>query len=136
MDHGFSPRLNVELSRYQSLYGEHPPTDKTLPLQQLGEEHTPWLANTSHLSPLLAAYDEQLAEKSSLLREAQGRVCELERLSGSLEDQNARLEEEILSRPHRDEWDRSRHAVDTQKQEIEVISKELHSAKQELLQVC
>ena len=62
-------------------------------------------------------------------------MSELERVAESLEDQNARLEREVQSRPHSDEWERSRQLVEGQKQEIDVISRELHAAKQELLQV-
>ncbi|KAI6657975.1 Centrosomal protein of 89 kDa isoform X1 [Oopsacas minuta] len=108
-------RLNVELSRYQSLYGENPLIDRALPLQQLGADNTPWLSNTSYLSPLLTAYDEQLSENNTLLRELQAR--------------------ELTSRPLSDELDRNKKQLQLLKEENVVISGDLHATKQELFQL-
>ena len=128
-------RLNVELSRYQSLYGDGPLSDTSLPLQQLGADNTPWLSNTSYLSPLLTAYDEQLSEKSTLLRELQGSVTELQGINDALEGKNDELCREIATRPLAGEMDRSKQQLQLLKEENVVIIGDLHSTKQELFQV-
>ena len=129
-------RLNVELSRYQSLYGEHPLVASNLPLQQLGSDNAPWLSNTSYLSPLLAAYDEQLNEKNTLLRELQTSVTELQSLADSLESRNSELEREVTSRPLPDQLERSRQQLQLLKEENTILSRDLHTSQQDLMQVC
>ena len=128
-------RLNVELSRYQSLYGDSPLSDTPLPLQQLGADNTPWLSNTSYLSPLLTAYDEQLSEKNTLLRELQGTVTELQSINDALEGKNDELCRELAKRPLADDMDKSKQQLQLLKEENVVISGDLHSTKQELFQV-
>ncbi|XP_045545734.1 centrosomal protein of 89 kDa isoform X1 [Salmo salar] len=89
-------RLNVELSRYQTRFRplgkEESSRTHGLPLKGSAP---PWLLDMKYLSPLLLAYEDQLAEKDALLQASEE---ELRRFRGRVEEvvqENQKLHQDL-----------------------------------------
>uniref|UniRef100_A0A673XWY6 Centrosomal protein 89 n=1 Tax=Salmo trutta TaxID=8032 RepID=A0A673XWY6_SALTR len=89
-------RLNVELSRYQTRFRplgkEESSRTHGLPLKGSAP---PWLLDIKYLSPLLLAYEDQLAEKDALLQASEE---ELRRFRGRVEEvvqENQKLHQDL-----------------------------------------
>ncbi|XP_072527407.1 centrosomal protein of 89 kDa isoform X2 [Salminus brasiliensis] len=92
-------RLNVELSRYQArfrpLTKDECSRNCGLPLKGPAP---PWLLNMKYLSPLLLAYEDQLAERDKLLKSCEEEVKRLRVRSEEVIQENERLHADLSKR--------------------------------------
>ncbi|XP_026234953.1 centrosomal protein of 89 kDa [Anabas testudineus] len=89
-------RLNVELSRYQTLFRplSKQESSKISGLPKTGSP-PPWLLNMKFLSPLVLAYEDRMNEKDALLQTTEEQVKRLRVHVEEVIKENERLHEEI-----------------------------------------
>ncbi|KAK2853475.1 hypothetical protein Q5P01_006136 [Channa striata] len=89
-------RLNVELSRYQTLFRplSKQESSKISGLPKTGSP-PPWLLDMKYLSPLLLAYEDRINEKDALLQATEEQVKRLRFHVEEVIKENERLHDEI-----------------------------------------